>query len=125
MVDKLEEGVYDPGIFKAIFLAGGPGSGKSWIAGQVAAEAVNKGDYSIKILNQYSESMWKDFGKNYERFYKIKEAVHNLSDEDLNSIADKVLSIPSNKRTLASVFKAAVYKKPSLIIDVLKVFASV
>ena len=96
-----------------------------WIAGQVAAEAVKKGDYSIKILNKYSKSMWKDFGKNYERFYKIKEAVHNLSDEDLNSIADKVLSIPSNKRTLASVFKAAVYKKPSLIIDVLKVFASV
>ena len=56
---------------------------------------------------------------------KIKEAVHNLSDEDLNSIADKVLSIPPNKRTLASVFKAAVYKKPSLIIDVLKVFAGV
>lgn len=25
-------GVYDPGIFKAIFLAGGPGSGKSFIS---------------------------------------------------------------------------------------------
>jgi len=24
----LQEGVYDPGIFKAYFLAGGPGSGK-------------------------------------------------------------------------------------------------
>ena len=23
--DSLDEGVYDPGIFKAIFLAGGPG----------------------------------------------------------------------------------------------------
>ena len=96
-----------------------------WIAGQVAAEAINKGDYSVKILSKYSKSMWKTFGKNYERFYKIKEAVHNLSDEDLNLIADKVLSIPPNKRTLASVFKAAVYKKPSLIIDVLKVFAGV
>lgn len=27
----LQEGVYDPSIFKAIFLAGGPGSGKSFI----------------------------------------------------------------------------------------------
>ena len=96
-----------------------------WIAGQVAAEAVNKGDYTVKILSKYSESMWKTFGKNYERFYKIKEVVHNLSDEELNSIAEKVLSIPPNKRTLASVFKAAVFKKPSLIIDVLKVFAGV
>ena len=69
--------------------------------------------------------MFKDFGKNYERFYKIKEAVHNLSDEDLNHIYEKVLSIPAHKRTLSSVFKAAVFKKPSLIVDVLKVFAGV
>ena len=30
----LNEGVYNPNIFKAIFLAGGPGSGKSYIAGR-------------------------------------------------------------------------------------------
>ena len=47
MVDRLEEGVYDPGIFKAIFLAGGPGSGKSWIAGQVATPSV----HGLKIIN--------------------------------------------------------------------------
>ena len=27
----IEEGVNDPAIFKAVFLAGGPGSGKSFI----------------------------------------------------------------------------------------------
>jgi len=70
-------------------------------------------------------AMWKDFGKNYERFYNIKQAVENLTDDDLNRIAESVLSIPHNKRTLASVFKAAVFKKPSLVIDVLKVFAGV
>ena len=32
LVDILTEGVYDPGIFKAIFTAGGPGSGKSYAA---------------------------------------------------------------------------------------------
>ena len=31
---QLVEGVYDPNIFKAIFLAGGPGSGKSYVAGK-------------------------------------------------------------------------------------------
>jgi hypothetical protein len=31
----LNEGVYDPGILKCIFLAGGPGSGKSRIAGDL------------------------------------------------------------------------------------------
>ena len=32
LFDILKEGVYDPGIFKAIFTAGGPGSGKSYAA---------------------------------------------------------------------------------------------
>ena len=30
--DVLNEGVYDPGIFKAVFMAGGPGSGKGFAA---------------------------------------------------------------------------------------------
>ena len=34
LILDLNEGVYDPNIFKAIFLAGGPGSGKSYIAGR-------------------------------------------------------------------------------------------
>lgn len=36
----LEEGVNDPAIFKAIFLAGGPGSGKSFIAGKTGLPAL-------------------------------------------------------------------------------------
>lgn len=33
-VEFISEGVNDPGIFKAVFLAGGPGSGKSFMAGR-------------------------------------------------------------------------------------------
>ena len=33
----LKEGIYDPGIFKAVFMAGGPGSGKSYTAKSVFA----------------------------------------------------------------------------------------
>ena len=32
---ELQEGVYDPGIFKAFFLAGGPGSGKSYVTSRI------------------------------------------------------------------------------------------
>ena len=32
---SVNEGVYDPNILKAIFLAGGPGSGKSYAASKV------------------------------------------------------------------------------------------
>jgi digeranylgeranylglycerophospholipid reductase len=96
-----------------------------WIAGQVAAEAIQNDDYSENSLLEYPKRMRKDFGKNHERFYKIKEATEKLTNEELDSIAEKVLSIPHNKRTLTSVFKAAVFKKPTLIIDVFKVFSGV
>lgn len=42
----LDEGVNDPGIFKAVFLAGGPGSGKSFMVGKTALTA-----FGLKILN--------------------------------------------------------------------------
>ena len=41
----LKEGVYDPNIFKAVFMAGGPGSGKSFIAGKTT------GGLGLKIIN--------------------------------------------------------------------------
>jgi len=32
-IEQLHEGIYDPGIFKVIFMAGGPGSGKTTVTG--------------------------------------------------------------------------------------------
>ena len=68
-----------------------------------------KGDYSEKILGKYADDLRKDFGKNHEKFYKIKEATAQLTKEELDSIAKKVLKTPFEKRTLASIFKAAVF----------------
>ena len=62
----LREGVYDPGIFKAFFLAGGPGSGKSFVTmgsfGGTGLKTVNsdtaferglkKGNLSLKMPDE-------------------------------------------------------------------------
>ena len=65
---ELLEGVYDPGIFKAFFLAGGAGSGKSYSAAQATGSAAGKfqwhadmktreltpgktGPYGLKVVN--------------------------------------------------------------------------
>lgn len=42
----LLEGVNDPGIFKAVFLAGGPGSGKSFLVGKAALTS-----FGLKVVN--------------------------------------------------------------------------
>ncbi len=44
--DSVEEGVDDPAIFKAIFLAGGPGSGKSFTVGKTGLGALG-----FKLVN--------------------------------------------------------------------------
>ncbi len=95
------------------------------IAGRIAAKSLEKGDYSISSLKLYPKEMFKIFGKTHERFYRIKETINKLTDEELNHIASKVAKIPSDKVGLSDLFKSAVYKKPSLIIDVLKVFAGI
>ena len=95
------------------------------IGGQVVVLSLKNKDYSKMFLSQYPKKMFKVFGNNHNRYYRIKEAIHNLEDEDFNYIANKVANIPENKRGLSDVFKAAVFKKPSLMIDVLKVFVGV
>ena len=53
----LTEGVYDPGIFKCIFLAGGPSSGKSSVAADLFGMP-NAGSFSgtgLKIVNSDTE----------------------------------------------------------------------
>ena len=54
----LDEGVFDPGIFKAIFLAGGPGSGKSYVAGKTTVgfglKLINSDDTLERLLKKHN-----------------------------------------------------------------------
>ena len=82
----LLEGVYDPGIFKAFFLAGGAGSGKSYSAEKATGSAAGKfewgekkstlkpgktGPYGLKVVNSDEQleyglmqaNMHSDFSK--------------------------------------------------------------
>lgn len=54
--DFIQEGVYDPGILKAFFMAGGPGSGKSYVATEIfdfPKGAVSSVSYAtgLKLVN--------------------------------------------------------------------------
>ena len=53
---ELQEGLYDPNIFKAFFLAGGPGSGKSYVVrkttGGLGLKIVNSDDVFERLLDK-------------------------------------------------------------------------
>ena len=57
----LQEGVYDPNILKAFFLAGGPGSGKSYVVkrttGGLGMKVVNSDDAFEKLLKDAGLSL--------------------------------------------------------------------
>ncbi len=85
---ELNEGVYDPGILKAFFMAGGPGSGKSYVATEIfdfPKGAVSSVSYAtgLKLVNNdnafekglkdagYSPSDLAKLAKNPEEWSKV------------------------------------------------------
>ena len=75
----LIEGMYDPSIFKAVFMAGGPGSGKSWVAGQTT------GGLGMKIVNSdeiyelrlTSSGLGTDFTKYTEKDFEKSQVIRD------------------------------------------------
>ena len=57
----ITEGVYDPNIFKAFFLAGGPGSGKSWVSERtlsgIGLKVINSDNSFARALEKESMSL--------------------------------------------------------------------
>ena len=81
----LTEGVFDKGILKAVFMAGGPGSGKSYVAGKATGglgmKVVNSDDiYELKLK---SSGLGMDFtkfdDKDFERSQVIRDRAKKLT----------------------------------------------
>ena len=81
---ELQEGVYDPNIFKAFFLAGGPGSGKSYVVARTSAmfgmRIVNSDDVFEKLVKAAGMSM--DM-RNYTKAQEIRR-------DEIRAVAKRV-----------------------------------
>ena len=77
----LQEGVNDPGILKAFFMAGGPGSGKSYVASELFALPKSDDfgtvsyDNGLKLVNSDAafELLLKKAGINMAELMKLKD----------------------------------------------------
>jgi len=95
LMDLLNEGVNDPGIFKAVFLAGGPGSGKSFVASQLFGipEKINVSTYGLKMVNQDTEL------ENFLKKYFGTVDIDNMPDELFRQLTDPDADDYSGMRT--------------------------
>ena len=97
LIDLLNEGVFDKGIFKAVFLAGGPGSGKSYVVSQLFGipEKVNVSVSGLKSVNSDTEFEYllKKTGINPKDLAKIEkqqpELFAKLTSDDPKSVRSK------------------------------------
>ena len=80
----INEGVYDPGIFKAIFLAGGPGSGKSFVGSELIG--IPKGGFR-NIDMSFAPSGVKLVNSDPEFEYFLKKV--GVDPKDLGSLSDE------------------------------------
>ena len=74
----IKEGVYDPNIFKAVFMAGGPGSGKTHIADRTAGglglKAINSDDAFERILKKEGLSLKMPGPETVEKHWNVPRA---------------------------------------------------
>ena len=82
----LKEGIKDPGILKAVFLAGGPGSGKTWVAKGLFGipDKVNVSQTGMKMVNTDKELKFllKKYGFGTDLDALPDELFRQLTDDD-------------------------------------------
>lgn len=85
----ITEGVDDPAIFKAVFLAGGPGSGKSFIVGKTGLPALG-----MKVVNSDDafETAMKKAGK--------KMTSDEIFSDEGQSIRDRSKKLTAKKQSM-------------------------
>ena len=77
----MREGVNDPGIFKAFFTAGGPGSGKSFVAQNIGAGGKGRGmsPYGLKVID--SDPLFKKLLKDSKAKVVAEEYTVSVPDK--------------------------------------------
>ena len=85
------------------------------LAGGTASAAIREGDTSAHRLSSYHDTWMKLLGEDHLKYYRIKQALENLSDDFFNGLAHMVNQIPLEKRTLGRIFTHALVRHPQLI----------
>jgi len=89
-------------------------------AGETAVSALNRGDFSERGLSNYAKLYMKRVGDDYNYHYKLKRAVHKLTDKTLNKTASVINKLPFEERTLRRIFLTVLKNDPVLIAVVMK-----
>ena len=94
-------------------------------AAKAAANACDDPGKMEKYFKKYEKDVYKEFGKNHEGLYRIKDVVFQLSDQDYNEIGEDILKLAPEKRTFMKIFQRVVKNKPEILLDVVRAFTGI
>ncbi len=93
-----------------------------FFAGSVAAEAVEKKDYSKKTLAKYDE-LWKnDFGKILHRNKILQQKLIKMDDKTLNKLARSIAGYNLKEMSVKKLVLELIKKNPKLLLDIKHLF---
>ena len=113
MEDLIQEGVYDPGVFKAVFFSGGPGSGKSTVV-----DALSLKSLGLKLVNTdkafevglKNAGMTLDLrGADFDKVNPIRARAKDITTKNMNNYIDGRLGMIFDT-TSANISKVKAYK---------------
>ena len=89
--DFIQEGVNDPGIFKAFYTAGGPGSGKSYVSQESGVGKMNP--YGLKVIDSdpLFTKMLKDVG--------LATTAKDIYSDEGQAIRDRAKSLIAKQKS--------------------------
>jgi len=90
--------------------------------GDVAADAIERGDVSANFLKIFNKKIYKDIIVVHNRAYRIAKAVANLSDESLNQTAHELSKNNGEKLSMRKIFIHGLARYPKLSMDIMKAF---
>jgi predicted kinase len=111
--DLIQEGVYDPGVFKAVFFSGGPGSGKSTVVDKLSLKALG-----LKLVNTdkaferglKKAGMTLDLrGADFDKIDPIRAKAKKITAKNMDNYIDSRLGMIFDT-TSANLTKVRAYK---------------
>ena len=90
------------------------------IAAEVAAKAKELGDFSDRVLSEYTERWWKVRGTRLEKLVKARQVLEKLEDEDFNKLVElfdeeDIIAFSEGKLSALPRLLAKVAKYPKLV----------
>tara|TARA_R100000322_G_scaffold159385_1_gene120310 strand:+ start:24 stop:737 length:714 start_codon:yes stop_codon:yes gene_type:complete len=111
LFDILSEGVYDPGIFKAIFTAGGPGSGKSYAASTLFGMPEKMPHVSADGLKSVNSD------KYFETYLKMSGMSQDISKLNPDQLQKAMFLRDKSKKVRDAALKNYINSRLGMLID--------